>query len=556
MFSVDWQSPLVGTPEPFSLVPMTEGDWLRPTTGTSRPILGPVGTPSVVWEHDNDLGLPNICIGHPGGTPCIVEVDAMSNGADRLFVPNFEISPGDIMFSVDEFARGLNGGPLPNVRSEAGAREAAADVFTNIDFMAPGPNPSFFPGRNIGVIDGDGFASTSGYAYPGVGLREPIMVNPSPVETGDNKDGMEYSDASFTGLYFSLDSSFVDPVEGLTHSGSAMANGFFGGDVLKRTGGGPAIFAPAFALGLDFVGGPDSDDLDALILVDNGNGTYDPSITTYDWMSGATDMLLFSVRRGSAIIGTPDSNFGMPIEEGDILMPPPAGGGAFLPVIFIPAEQLGLITRRSTSLPRGDDLNALEHPNQRILDCNGNGVEDAVDIAVGGALDLNMNGVPDSCEAPVTIGTPFCFCPLPDSPCGNAAPTTGCINSFGTGALMTGSGSTSASLDNLVLTTSGMVPSGFAITFMGGGTIPAAAVGNGLLCLSGPLYRFPPFSTGPIGTASVGAGLVNYTIVNNPVAGQIVSGATWNFQTFYRDLGGPCGFSFNLSSALAVTFTP
>lgn len=555
LFSVDWQSPLVGTPEPFSGVPMTEGDWLRPSTGMSLPVLGPVPTPSVVWEHDNDLGLPPICIGHPGGTPCIVEVDAMSNGSDRPFPQNFEISPGEIMFSVDEFARGLNGGPLPNVRSEAIAREAASDAFTNLDFMAPGPNGNLFQGRNIGVIDGDGLPSTSGYAYPGIGTREPILPNATPFETGDNKDGMEFSDASFTGLYFSLDAGFVDPQEGLSHSDSAAANGFFGGDILMRTGTGPAVFAPSFALGLDFIGGPGTDDVDALILWDNGNGVYDPSIFTYDWTTGATDMLLYSVRRGSAIIGVPDSNFGIPIEEGDILMPPPASAGAFLPGIFIPAERLGLVTRRSTGAPFADDVNALESPNIRILDCNGNGIEDAVEIASGFALDLNQNGVPDSCEAPVTIGTPFCFCPLPSSPCGNASPTSGCLNVVGTGALITGSGSASVGLDNLVLTTSGMVPGTFALTFMGPGMIPAAAVGNGLLCLAGPLYRFPIFSTGT-GTASIGGGLAAYTTTFNPPPGHIIPGSTWNFQTYYRDIGGPCGFNFNLSSALSVTFTP
>ncbi len=32
-------------------------------------------------------------------------------------------------------------------------------------------------------------------------------------------------------------------------------------------------------------------------------------------------------------------------------------------------------------------------------DCNGNGVEDAVDIASGYSVDLDGNGVPDECDA-------------------------------------------------------------------------------------------------------------------------------------------------------------
>jgi hypothetical protein len=38
--------------------------------------------------------------------------------------------------------------------------------------------------------------------------------------------------------------------------------------------------------------------------------------------------------------------------------------------------------------------------------------------------------------------------------------------------------------------------------------------------------------------------------------GRIDPGDTWNFQTWFRDPTGPCGFAFNLSNALAVTFAP
>ncbi len=41
---------------------------------------------------------------------------------------------------------------------------------------------------------------------------------------------------------------------------------------------------------------------------------------------------------------------------------------------------------------------AQEHSLQPYADCNGNGVEDAVDIGTGTSTDGNMNGVPDECE--------------------------------------------------------------------------------------------------------------------------------------------------------------
>jgi len=33
-----------------------------------------------------------------------------------------------------------------------------------------------------------------------------------------------------------------------------------------------------------------------------------------------------------------------------------------------------------------------------MQDCNGNGIEDAVDIATGISSDANLNGIPDECE--------------------------------------------------------------------------------------------------------------------------------------------------------------
>jgi hypothetical protein len=38
-------------------------------------------------------------------------------------------------------------------------------------------------------------------------------------------------------------------------------------------------------------------------------------------------------------------------------------------------------------------------PRELAFDCNHNGVEDAIDIAVGASVDANQNGVPDECEA-------------------------------------------------------------------------------------------------------------------------------------------------------------
>jgi hypothetical protein len=47
------------------------------------------------------------------------------------------------------------------------------------------------------------------------------------------------------------------------------------------------------------------------------------------------------------------------------------------------------------------------------FDCNGNGIEDAVDIAVGASVDANGNGIPDECEtgSAAELGGPGSGCP-------------------------------------------------------------------------------------------------------------------------------------------------
>ena len=192
----------------------------------------------------------------------------------------------------------------------------------------------------------------------GLGLVEPNFPTMGP-DSGDTVDAFDaWPSPPATNLYFSLDAQWADPLEApFANSATAVTNGVRPGDVLFSTGAGAFnIYAPFFRLGLGV-----QDDLDALILWENGNGIFEASSKPFDWQTGNTDMLLFSVRRGSPIIGTPDAFFGIPIEEGDILTTPPGGPGT-PPGIFIAAEVLGLATVRSGTnflFPFGDDLNAM-----------------------------------------------------------------------------------------------------------------------------------------------------------------------------------------------------
>lgn len=325
-FSVDLQGPL-SIP---SGGPFCGADILVPTPPAPGP--GPLSLPTVA--------VPSGALGVFPGMQNAAELDALSYGMDD--------PEAGILFSVDEFAAGTPGTPLPPAvwtEGAAGAGEASADVFTYLG--PPGPVP---PGQifgNTATFDGDGFAPSGA---PGLGLIEPNPPTQGMVpDPGDNIDALD-SLAPQERIYFSLDTVFPDPLEvpGF-NTGTAAANGFVGGDVLMTAPGAAArLYAPAIALGLDLMG-PDTDDLDGLMLWDTGViGEYEPGL----------DFLLFSVRRGSAVIGMPDAIFGAPIEEGDVLVP--TGPGA-PPGIWVPGEAMGLATMRSGAAgPFGpDDLDAL-----------------------------------------------------------------------------------------------------------------------------------------------------------------------------------------------------
>ena len=143
-------------------------------------------------------------------------------------------------------------------------------------------------------------------------------------------------------IFFSLDGAFSDPSEAApANSGTAARNCVSAADVLVQTSRGTpaAVYATAAQLGLV---GDDQidwllphDDLDALALWDNGDNVFTPN----------EDQILFSVRTESQIIGQLDSRTFQPIEEGDVLTVPDAGGTT--PAIVIHAEALGVHSRRN-----------------------------------------------------------------------------------------------------------------------------------------------------------------------------------------------------------------
>jgi hypothetical protein len=568
-YGVDWRGPLLAQVPSGSTTGnrINEADVL--TFGPGAPGPAPLGPPAQALTGDL-LGIAGYaaCLDHLPFTPCGIEVDALSQGMDAPLLSGGATRArgglvfDDLWFSVDERSAGQAGLPLnvPSVRSESFVADASADVFVALGIGAGPVGPGTLLGRNVGVFDGDGLPSAqpSGSLYPGLGITEPNPADVSP-PLGDTLDSLDI-DAVLGfppgGQYFSLDGAFTDPASGLQNSGSAQAQGVSPADVLfvATPGGTVQVYAPATTLGLGLLG-LGADDLDALALRENGVPGFQPSQQLYDWEAGTSDLILFSVRRGSAVVGRPDSLFGAPIEPGDVLIPPipaAAGGLSPFPAIFYSAESLGLATQRSGQSTFGDDLNALDITAAPCFDCNNNGVEDAVDISLGTSSDVNKNGIPDECERI----REYCECPPAAAPCSNPADGAGCANSTGAGGHLFFTGTSRVSADDLVLTAEDLPPNKFAIHYMATGQV-AVPLGDGLRCAGGgPTFRFGVQNSGAGGLVDLGPGLVATSCASFPPAGCITAGATWNFQVWYRDPAGPCGAGFNWSNGIEVQFVP
>jgi len=554
-FSIDWHSPTVGVSDTCTGIPITEGDVLTPASG--GPAFGPLLPPcTAISGGAGGLGLAfhSACVGHVGGSICRVELDALSYGGDAR-IGMTSASLGHYLFSTDEFAvGGVAPVMAPSVGTEAPFGDSSTDIWRTGAILPAGPLPPFAaPVGHVGSLDGNGLLSGSGSVYAGLGLVEPNF--PGFPNFGDNVDAFDVNEAfgtggfPSTGVYYSLDADFIDPITGTPNEGTGLGNGATGADVLVSVApsGPPAIWAPAPLLGLNIAGG--EDDLDALALWENGNGSFDPSSTPGDWMiAGGPDMLLFSVRRGSPVIGMPDSIFGIPITEGDILttpLPTGSGGVSPFPGIFCAAENIGLSTIRFTG-GSPDDLNALDTLAAAITDCNGNGVEDSIDLGMGTSTDLNTNGIPDDCEL---ISSTSCLCTLAVAPCGNAYPLAGCLNSTGAGAVLSASGTGSVFSDDLILDASQMPATVPSLFFAGTFAVGPFPLGDGLRCAGGNIIRLgSPALTTALGTRTIGPGLAG--------SFGFVPFETWHFQCWFRDSSGPCLNGSNTTNSTIVTFTP
>ena len=216
-------------------------------------------------------------------------------------------------------------------------------------------------------------------------------------------------------------------------------------------------------------------------------------------------------------------------------------------------------------IPQLFDVNEVYDPATNSWSCQANmpfarhgiaavTLDDRILTPAGGLIQgLQPTTFVDSFVPEPESAAPFCLCGAA-GPCGNDDGDAGCANSTGQGAVLTVSGRSSVSADTLVLHGS-ILPAG-AITLYIQGTQAVnggagSAFGDGLSCAGGNVRRLAP-RVSFVGVSQFPeAG-------NQPISilGNVAPGATRHYQAFYRNPMGPCGFGFNLTNGVSLTWEP
>jgi hypothetical protein len=190
-------------------------------------------------------------------------------------------------------------------------------------------------------------------------------------------------------------------------------------------------------------------------------------------------------------------------------------------------------------------------------------VSHAYNLVAGDTNALDDIFVRDRGAVPMTQG--YCFgdgyggaCP-----CGNSGQGwRGCENSSGTGgARLDARGAAKLSNDTLQLVSSGELPSANSILLQGDQTIAPGSFGDGLRCTGGVLKRLYVQLAVSGETSFPAAGMPSLSARSAALGDTISTGAVRAYQVYYRDpdpnfCPAPVGSTFNVSSALAVTWGP
>ncbi|QDV04940.1 hypothetical protein Poly30_04350 [Planctomycetes bacterium Poly30] len=214
---------------------------------------------------------------------------------------------------------------------------------------------------------------------------------------------------------------------------------------------------------------------------------------------------------------------------------------------------LGSITG---SFQIGSDVTALGMSLDQLLVAAESGIVRRVDPVDGTVFDSHEVGSSVralSLTDGVQPGVTYCY--GVQCPCGNDDPLAGCVNSTGRGARLALAGTSRVSSDDLALYITGAPANSTTIVFMGDGS-GLGTVGNGLLCVGGSvgLQRFDAGQTNAFGAYLVD-GVAQQSMAQFSSSFQITAGSTWHFQAWYRDSGGACGASSNVTNSSIIGFT-
>ncbi|MCY3003656.1 MAG: hypothetical protein NTV21_17810 [Planctomycetota bacterium] len=152
------------------------------------------------------------------------------------------------------------------------------------------------------------------------------------------------------------------------------------------------------------------------------------------------------------------------------------------------------------------------------------------------------------------VGSAFCVATT-GCPCGNPGqPGEGCESSAQEGAALVAIGSASVAADDLRLLTLQLPTFESCLMIASTNLHSGVPFGDGRRCLAGPMQRFGVQSSGATGSVTYGPGLGAYASTHFPVAGHLIAGGTFGFQTWFRDNNGPCNHDSNISSGRQITF--
>lgn len=149
------------------------------------------------------------------------------------------------------------------------------------------------------------------------------------------------------------------------------------------------------------------------------------------------------------------------------------------------------------------------------------------------------------CETSIQSTWPT-ICPCGNDPAGSGP--EGCMNSTGSGARLSATGSTSVATDDLRLIVEGLASNSLGIVFETHtytAPIVTRSFHDGVLCLGLGAESAFLFVTGASGGWTSPASLAG-------TLGDVASGDSSGVQVWYRDHGGPCGSGSNTTNAIAI----